>query len=54
MENEFALMACALETDTDAEGRYRYKPEQALRWIDYVRCMGLEQSFRQVKEKPPF
>ena len=46
LENEFALMACALEGARDSEGHYLYAPEQVYRWLDLVRQMGVEQSFR--------
>ena len=49
LENEFALMACALESCTDAEGRKLYSPAQVYRWLDNVRKMGLQQSFKLIE-----
>ena len=47
LENEFSLMASALENARDSNGVRLYTPEQVYRWIDQVRQMGLEQAFRQ-------
>lgn len=47
LENEFSLMASALENAADQSGARLYAPEQVYRWVDQVRQMGLEQSFRQ-------
>jgi len=47
LENEFALMACALENAKGPDGKNRYGPEQVYRWLDQVRQMGIEQSFCQ-------
>ena len=49
LENEFALMACALESRTDTEGRKLYSPTQVYRWLDNVRKMGLQQSFKLIE-----
>ena len=50
LENEFALMSCALETSTDTEGRRLYSPAQVYRWLDNVRKMGLQQSFKLIDD----
>ncbi len=46
LENEYALMACALQQARDANGLPQYSREEIYRWIDHIRCMGLEQSFK--------
>lgn len=51
LENEFALMACALENAKGPDGKHRYGPEQVYRWLDQIRQMGIEQSFRQTEKK---
>ncbi len=51
LENEFALIACALENTKGPDGKHRYGPEQVYRWLDQVRQMGIEQSFRQAGKK---
>lgn len=45
LENEFALMASALENVTDDQGRLMYSEANILKWLDEIRQMGLEQSF---------
>lgn len=51
LENEFSLMASALENARNQNGTYLYAPENVYRWIDQIRQMGLEQSFRQGKKE---
>lgn len=51
LENEFALMACALENAKGSDGKHLYDPEHVYRWLDQVRQMGMEQSFRQMGKK---
>lgn len=46
IENEYALVACAMESVKDANGKSVYPPERVYRWIDNIRTMGLEQSFK--------
>lgn len=46
LENEYALLASALEQMTDDEGNYIYNKSMVYEWIDAVRRMGNEQSFR--------
>lgn len=46
LENEYALMANALENCVDTDGNYRYKPADVYGWLDNIRRMGLEQSFK--------
>lgn len=45
LENEYALMATALETATDEFGNRMYKKNMIYRWLDDIRNMGIEQSF---------
>jgi hypothetical protein len=45
LENEYALLAYALEKSTNKNGERRYKPEKVYRWIDYIRELGIEQAF---------
>ena len=45
LENEYALLANALEKSVDENGNNRYKPEMVYRWIDYIRGLGIEQTF---------
>ncbi|QZT37407.1 hypothetical protein K5X82_00595 [Halosquirtibacter xylanolyticus] len=46
LENEYALMAGALEKVTDKEGNRIYKESQIYHWLEHVRTMGLQMSFR--------
>ncbi len=45
LENEYALMACALQKIEDESGNKKYSPSDIYDYLDYVRKMGLEQSF---------
>lgn len=45
LENEYALLACALEQDTNPDGSLRYKKEFIYEWLNNIRKMGLRQSF---------
>lgn len=45
LENEYALMALALEKAKNIDGTPKYDREDIYEWLDYVRNMGLEQSF---------
>ncbi|EHQ89493.1 adenosine deaminase [Desulfosporosinus youngiae] len=47
LENEYALMACALENARDDRGQLVFKSSQVYQWLNQVRIMGMEQSFRQ-------
>lgn len=49
LENEYALMALALEKECDEDGNKRYKPEMIYNWLDNIRVKGLEQSFVKTK-----
>lgn len=46
LENEYALMAIALEKAKDEDGNARYTPAMIYQWLDNIRKMGLEQSFK--------
>ena len=45
LENEYALIAFALEKCIDENGDQKYKPENIYKWIDHIRKLGLEQVF---------
>lgn len=45
LENEYSLMACALEKLVDDEGNSVYNRNMVYEWLDNVRVMGNEQSF---------
>ncbi len=46
LENEYALMAIALEKVKDEDGHPVYKQAMIYDWLDRIRKMGIEQSFR--------
>lgn len=45
LENEYALMMLALKKKRNKDNELEYDIEDIYEWIDYVRQMGLEQSF---------
>lgn len=45
LENEYALLAYALEKSINENGERKYKSELIYRWIDYIRELGIEQTF---------
>ncbi|MDQ0595164.1 adenosine deaminase [Chryseobacterium ginsenosidimutans] len=45
LENEFALMAIALEKEKDENGNLRYNSSMIYEWLERVRLMGIGQSF---------
>lgn len=45
LENEYAIMACALESVTDDNGNFMYCKADIYEWLDRIRVMGNEQSF---------
>ena len=47
LENEYAYLALALEKQRTPEGKAVYKREDIYDWIDNIRKMGLEQSFKK-------
>jgi len=48
LENEYALLACALEKKKGADGKPFYNQAQIYDWLDNIRRMGLQQSFRLI------
>ena len=46
LENEYALMTLALKKSKDKENQPLYDIEDIYEWIDYVREMGMQQSFK--------
>lgn len=51
LENEYALMAIALEKEKDEFGKPKYKPAMIYDWLDRIREMGIQQSFLGSKHK---
>lgn len=47
LENEYALMACAMEKKKDAGGMPLYNRQMVYQWIDNIREMGNLQSFME-------
>ncbi len=47
LENEYALMAIALEKSRDGDGELIYNPSVIYEWLDKIRQMGLQQTFAQ-------
>ncbi len=50
LENEYALMACALEKVKDEKEQPIYNKQMVYQWIDNIRVMGNLQSFSNVNE----
>ncbi|MCM1537641.1 MAG: hypothetical protein NC254_04500 [bacterium] len=50
LENEYALMGCALENMKDEQGRKQYQKQMVYEWLDHVRENGNQQSFLQSAE----
>ncbi len=48
LENEYALLASALEFAEDENGDKLYNPAAIYKWLDSIREMGIQQSFRKV------
>lgn len=48
LENEYALIAIALEKAKDREGNPIYNQADIYEWLENVRRMGIEQSFKNV------
>lgn len=46
LENEYALMACALEKVKDEKGQNIYNRQMIYQWLDNIREMGNMQSFK--------
>ncbi|WP_422091032.1 hypothetical protein [Tenacibaculum ovolyticum] len=46
LENEYALLAIAMEKEKDEDGKPKYNQTMIYEWLDKIRQMGLEQSFK--------
>lgn len=53
LENEYALMACAVESKRDAKGNRIYDRQMVYQWLDNIREMGNMQSFMERKGDEP-
>lgn len=51
LENEYALMACALEKVRDEQGNAVYNRQMIYQWLDNIRKMGNMQSFYKDEER---
>ncbi|MDR3058889.1 MAG: hypothetical protein LBU84_12215 [Prevotella sp.] len=47
IENEYALMAIAMEKETDDNGNPKYTSRMIYDWLDRIRSMGFEQRFKR-------
>lgn len=45
LENEYALLACALEKEVMNDGIHKYKREFIYEWLNNIREMGIRQAF---------
>ncbi len=45
LENEYALLACAMEKEKNPDGSLKYKKEFIYEWLDNIREMGIQQTF---------
>lgn len=50
LENEYALLARAMESVTDQYGKPIYNKCDIYDWLDQIRCMGNEQSFGYIDD----
>lgn len=50
LENEYALLACAMESLTDEQGKPLYNRYDIYDWLDQIRSMGNEQSFGHIAD----
>ena len=50
LENEYSLITNALLSKTDDDGNKKYKPYNVYKYIDNVRKMGIEQSFKRMEK----
>ncbi len=51
LENEYALMACAMEKVKDERGMPLYNRQMIYQWIDNIREMGNMQSFKEQRNQ---
>lgn len=54
LENEYALMASALEAVTDDSGRKIYRPADIYEWLNNIRIMGNDQNFASIHKENYF
>jgi len=47
LENEYAMLAIALEKEKDENGKPIYNQAMIYDWLDRIREMGLEMSFKE-------
>lgn len=47
LENEYALLGCAMEHVTDENGEQKYQKQMVYQWLDYIREYGNQQSFQE-------
>lgn len=45
LENEYALMGCAMEHTMDSQGNNRYQKQMVYDWLEHIRKNGNQQSF---------
>lgn len=45
LENEYALIASALESMKDEDGKPKFKAAEVYEWVDHIRILGNEQAF---------
>ena len=50
LENEYALLACAMEQIKLENGKPKYKREAIYNWLDNIRKMGLRQAFAKERK----
>ena len=50
IETEYALLARSVERLSDSQDSPRFTKQDIYTWLDHIRVMGLEQSFRQPDE----
>ena len=48
IEQEYALLALALEKEVDSTNEKRYQPRCVYKWLENIREMGFEQRFKKV------
>ena len=51
LENEYALLASALEKKRGDNGNLMYKKTMIYEWLDHIREMGIRQSFKGAGER---
>lgn len=51
LETEYALLAHSVEQITDENGRYRFKKNDIYSWLNAIRIMGNNQTFRITEDE---